>query len=183
MLFDEKTITLKNGQHAIFRSPAVADAAMMLDYIKTASGETDFLTRYPEEWDGTDIKKEEAWINDMRESQNALGITCYVGGHVAGNCEIRFHSGIKTRHRATIGIAILREYWNLGIGSAMFEEMIAAAKAHGTEIMELEFLEGNDRARHLYEKVGFRVVSEKPNAFKLKDGTMCKEYYMQKYLE
>ena len=47
---------------------------------------------------------------------------------------------------------------------------------------ELEFIKGNDRARHLYEKFGFRVVSEKPNAFKLKDGTYRNEFYMQKYL-
>lgn len=82
----------------------------------------------------------------------------------------------------TIAIAILKDYWNLGIGSAMFEELVAAAQNRGTEIMELVFIEGNDRARHLYEKFGFRVVSEKPNAFKLKDGTYRNEFYMQKYL-
>ena len=64
----------------------------------------------------------------------------------------------------------------------MFEELIAAAKERGTEIMELEFIEGNERAKRLYEKFGFRVVSEKPNAFKLKDGTYQKEFCMQKYL-
>ena len=64
----------------------------------------------------------------------------------------------------------------------MFEELVTAAQNRGTEIMELEFIEGNDRARHLYEKFGFRVVSEKPNAFKLKDGTYRNEFYMQKYL-
>ena len=64
----------------------------------------------------------------------------------------------------------------------MFEELIAAAKDRGTEIMELEFIEGNDRAKHLYEKCGFHVVCEKSNAFKLKDGTYRKEFYMQKYL-
>lgn len=35
---------------------------------------------------------------------------------------------------------------------------------------------------HLYEKFGFRVVSERPNAFKLKDGTYLSEIYMQKCL-
>ncbi len=48
--------------------------------------------------------------------------------------------------------------------------------------MELEFIEGNDRARYLYEKCGFHVVCEKPNAYKLKDGTYRSEFYMQKYL-
>lgn len=48
--------------------------------------------------------------------------------------------------------------------------------------MELEFIEGNERAQRLYEKFGFRVISERPNAFKLKDGTQLSEIYMQKYL-
>ena len=90
--------------------------------------------------------------------------------------------GIKTSHRATIAIAILKDYCGIGIGSAMFEELVAAAQNRGTEIMELEFIEGNERAKHLYEKFGFRIVSERPNAFKLKDGTHLSEIYMQKYL-
>jgi len=66
-----------------------------------------------------------------------------VDGEVAGNCEITFRGGMKTSHRATIAIAILKDFWNLGIGSAMFEDLIVAAEGRGTEIMELEFSEGN----------------------------------------
>ncbi len=172
---------LEDGRTAILKSPCVEDAEKLLNYIKTSCGETEYLARYPEEWNTT-VEQEEAWVNRLRSSPDTLGITCYVDGEVAGNCEISFRGGMKTSHRATIAIAILKDYWNLGIGSAMFEELVAAAQNRGTEIMELEFIEGNDRARHLYEKFGFRVASEKPNAFKLKDGTYRNEFYMQKYL-
>lgn len=182
MVFADKEIMLKDGRTAILRSPSVEDAEKLLHYIRKASGETEFLLRYPEEWTST-IEQEASWIESMRVSPAALVITCYVDGEVAGNCDIRFRSGMKTAHRANIGIALLQEYWNLGIGSAMFTELIAAAQKHGTEILELEFLEGNDRARHLYEKFGFRVVSEHPNAYKCKDGTYQKEFYMQKYMK
>lgn len=112
-----------------------------------------------------------------------MAIACYIDGEIVGNCEISFRSGIKTSHRAGVAIAILKDYWNLGIGSAMFEELIGAAEARAeTEIVELEFLEGNDRARALYEKYGFMIVGERPNAFKLKDGRLLKEYFMQKEL-
>ena len=181
MIFEEKKIILKTGQTAILKSPCVEDAEKMLKYIKKACGETEFLLRYPEEWN-ISIEKEEAWVKRLLAAPDTLDITCYVDGDVAGNCEITFWGGMKTSHRATIAIAILREFWNLGIGSAMFEELIAVAKERGTEIMELEFIEGNDRARHLYEKCGFHVVCKKPNAFKLKDGTYRNEFYMQKYL-
>ncbi|MBQ9150905.1 MAG: GNAT family N-acetyltransferase [Clostridia bacterium] len=181
MLFYPKEITLKDGRTAILKSPALTDAAEMLAYIKQCCGETEFLVRYPEEYSDS-IEAEEAWIRGVVDSPAVLPITCYVDGRIAGSCELRFHRGIKAGHRATVGISILRAYWDLGIGSAMFGELIAAARAHGTEIMELDFIEGNHRARHLYEKYGFRVVAEKPRAFKLKDGTYRSEFSMQNYL-
>lgn len=188
MLLEEKRILLKDGRTAILKSPSTEDAEEMLQYIKQACGETDFLLRYPEEWNTTTTAQEEAWINNQRTSPDILGITCYVENgqtgqyRIAGHSEINFRCGMKTSHRAVVGISLLEEYWNLGIGSAMFSELIAAAQRRGTEIIELEFIEGNTRAKHLYEKFGFRVVSEKPNAFKLKDGTYASEFYMQKYL-
>lgn len=181
MVFEETNITLKDGRTAVLKSPCVCDAEKMLNYIKKSCGETDFLARYPEEWNIT-VEQEEAWVNRLRNAPDSLAITCYVDGEVVGNCEINFRGGIKTSHRATVAIAVLKDYWNLGIGSAMFAELVGAAREHGTEIMELEFIEGNDRARHLYEKFGFRVVAEKPNAFKQKDGSYRSEFYMQKYL-
>ncbi len=128
MIFEEKKIILKNGKTAILKSPCVEDAGKMLNYIKKACGETEFLLRYPEEWD-ISIEKEEAWVKRLLAAPDTLDIACYVDGEVAGNCEITFRGGMKIAHRATIAIAILREFWNLGIGFAMFEELIAAAKS------------------------------------------------------
>ena len=182
MIFEEKKITLKDGRTAILKSPCVEDAEKMLNYIKKSCGETDFLARYPEEWN-ISVEQEEAWVNRLRSAPDTLGITCYIDGEVAGNCEISFRGGIKTSHRATIAIAILKDYWNLGIGSAMFEELVAAAQKRGTEIMELEFIEGNDRARHLYEKMGFRIAGVRPNAICLKDGRLLHEYLMIRTME
>ncbi len=184
MIFEDKQITLKDGRTAILKTPCIEDAEKMLNYIKKSCGETDFLARYPEEWNSVSVESEEKWVRNLRESQSALAITCYIDGEIAGNCEINFRGGIKTSHRATVAIAILKEYWNLGIGSAMFAELIAAAEERPEiEIVELEFVEGNDRARALYEKYGFKIVGERPNAFKLRDGCLLKEYFMQKELK
>ena len=184
MIFQDKTITLKDGRTAILRTPCAEDAQQLLDYIKTSFGETDFLSRYPEECEGMTLESERVWIENGRKSPDILRIDCFVDGELAGNCEITFRSGIKMRHRATIGIAILKKYWNLGIGSAMFRELIAAAEARPeTTLMELEFIEGNERARALYEKFGFRIVAVRPNTFRLQDGRILSEYFMQKELK
>lgn len=183
MIFEEKKIVLKDGTNAVLKTPETKDAAMQLKSIKTACGETCFLSRYAEDWDSVTTEKEEKWIRDARESENTLVIACYIDGEIVGSCDITFKNGSKIFHRATVGIAIREKFWNKGIGSAMFTELIKAAKEREeTEIVELEFIEGNERAKALYEKFGFKTVSVKPNAFKLKDGTYQNEGYMQKYL-
>ena len=61
----------------------------------------------------------------------------------------------------------------------MFREMIAVAeKQEGVTQMELEFIEGNNRALALYEKMGFRIVGYRPNGIRLEDGTLLNEYLM-----
>lgn len=182
MRLEEKQIILKNGKEAILKSPQVEDAENMLNFIIKACGETEYLLRYPEEYN-ISLEQEKGWVNGNLSSPDDLAITCFVDGRVAGNCVIHFKRDKKTSHLATIDIAILKEFWNLGIGSAMFKELIDTARASGTEIIELEFIEGNERAKRLYEKFGFRIVCEKPNVIKLKDGTYLKNFYMQKYMK
>ena len=78
-----------------------------------------------------------------------------------------------------MAIALLREYWNQGIGTRMFQELIRIAETNENILqMELDFVEGNSRARALYEKMGFRITGVRPNAIRLKDGTLLNEYSM-----
>ena len=183
MIFDDKKITLKDGTTAILKTPEIEDAEMLLNSIKTASNETEFLSRIIEDWETVTVESEEKFINNVRESRNTLFIACYADGVIAGNCDITFKTGSKTSHIATVGIALQKKYWNIGIGSAMFKELMKAAEEHkGTEIVDLEMIEGNNRAKALYEKFGFQIKSVKPNFFKLKDGTHQNLVYMQKYL-
>ena len=109
-------------------------------------------------------------------------ISCIVDGKIAGNCQISFRTGLKDRHRASVAIALLKEFWNLGIGTRMFEELFRVARDRGVRQIELDFIEGNSRARALYEKMGFRITGVKPDAIRRKDGTFANEYMMLKRL-
>ena len=106
-------------------------------------------------------------------------LVCLVDGKIAGNCQIEWSKGIKTRHRAFVAIALLKDYWNQGIGTRMLQELIRIAEENPDILqMELDFVEGNTRARALYEKMGFRITGVRPNAIRLKDGTLLNEYAM-----
>ena len=179
MFVKDIEFTLKDGRKAILRSPGDEDIQGVLDYLYVSSGETDFILRYPEECKKYTPEGEKALFDRMRTAENETMLVCLVDGKIAGNCDVRWSTMLKTRHRATVAIALLKEYWNLGIGTRMFEELIRIAEANkNITQMELDFIEGNTRARALYEKMGFRITGVKPNGIRLKDGTMLNEYMM-----
>ena len=179
MIINEFPFTLKDGRKAVIRSPREEDIPAILDYLVVTAGETDFLTRYPEECREYTPEFEKTFIDRVNASDNEAMLLCMVEGNMAGNSRIEWNTGIKTRHRAGIGIALLRDYWNQGIGTKLFEEMIRIAKENEYILqLELDFIEGNSRARALYEKMGFRITGVKPNAIRLTDGTLLNEYSM-----
>ena len=188
MFFEPKTITLKDGRSAILRSPEPDDAEEMLEYLRMTSSETDFLLRSAGEELTMTLDGERAYLERAADSPDTLMICCFVGDDeesrvIAGNCALNFNSRRKTAHRASIGIALKKAFWGLGIGTALMRELDLAARKRGVSQLELEFIEGNTRARALYEKSGFRIAGVHPNAFRMADGSLAGEYLMIKELK
>lgn len=183
MYFEPIEITLKDGRKAVLRTAQIVDAAEMLAFRIKSLGQTDYLMQYPEEMADYTIEKQLNFINRMIESPNDKMFTVIVDGKIAGTGQVSFNTRIKTRHKAGIGIALLKEYWGLGIGSGIFTEIIKSAQSRdGVELLELNVIEGNERAIALYRKFGFEIVAEIPDAIRLKDGTSLKEITMMKKL-
>lgn len=179
MIIEEMAYTLKDGRQAVIRSPRDEDIQGTLDYLRISAGETEFILRYPEECSKYTPEGEKAFFDHVNQSPNEAMLICLVEGRVAGNCQVSWSTNLKTRHRAKVAIALLKDYWNQGIGTRLFQEMIRIAEANEDILqMELDFVEGNSRARALYEKMGFRITGVKPNAVRLKDGTLLHEYSM-----
>ena len=56
------------------------------------------------------------------------------------------------------------EHTNKGYGSEAIRKIIALAKESGKyPRIVIDYVEGNDRARHVYEKLGFRDTGEMEN--------------------
>ena len=103
----------------------------MLRFIVKASGETEFLMRYPEEWADYTLERERGILRDCCNDENRAMIACIVDGRIVGNCQIVFRTGMKESHRASVAVAILQEFWGLGIATRLFEEMLQLARDRG----------------------------------------------------
>ena len=171
MLFEEKTLALMDGRTARLRNPVPEkDTAAMIQCLKEMCRETEYLLRYPEECTWT-MAQEQGILEEINRSDARLMLVCEVDDAIAGMCGLNFNQSVKTRHRANVDIGLRRRYWGLGIGTAMFEALLDAARHGSVRQVELDYIEGNARARALYEKMGFTQVGVHPDAIMLRDGS------------
>lgn len=182
MNFEPKTITLKDGRNCILRPTHPDDAAEMIAYLKTISEETRFVLRNPDEVSYT-LEQEQEILGRLLEDNSSVMMLAVVDGNVAGNCSIN-GMGDKRRilHRCGMAIALKKEFWNLGIGTAMISYLTELATQIGFEQMELEVVADNERGKKLYEKSGFIETGKRLRALKYDDGTYADECVMIKFL-
>ena len=180
MQIEARNIRLPDGRRLILRSPEASDATAMIDYLKKASAETEFLIRYPEEVRYTEEREREL-LEQYRAAPNRVMIALFDGTRVVGDLGLDAVSDcFKVRHRASLGIAVLRSYWGLGLGRQLMETAQEQAKRMGFEQLELGVFSENLRARGLYERLGFQICGTVPRAFRLKDGSVQDEILMVK---
>ena len=119
MKFPEREIILKDGRKCVLRPTGPDLAAEMIEYMKVTAAETPWLLRYPDEVSYT-LESEREILGRLLEDPGSVMMAAVVDGKVAGNCSI---GGIgnkrKILHRCSLAIALYREYWGLGIGTAM----------------------------------------------------------------
>lgn len=182
MIINEKSIRLKDGRNAVLKSICQEDAEDLVTYLKTTAGETPFLIREPEEIRITP-ERERAFIQSKIDAEREIGLIARVDGRHAGNCSLMSLGPFsRYAHRCSIAIALYQEFCGLGLGEAMIDTILTAAKDCGYEQAELEVVSTNERAKHLYEKMGFQTYGERPHSMKYKDGTYAGEHLMVKQL-
>ena len=182
MKFEEREIVLKDGRKCVLRPNSPEFAEQMIEYLKVTSGETEFLLRYPDEVNYT-LDSEKEILGRILEDPYAIMMVAVVDGKVAGNGAI---NGIgdkrKIRHRCSMAIALYKEFWGLGIGSAMIDYMTELAAEIGWHQVDLEVVAENEQAFNVYKKCGFIESGRRHNALLFDDGTYHDEILMYKKL-
>ena len=86
------------------------------------------------------------------------------GGAVVGWCDIRRSPFEGFRHVGTLGVGLLPEWREQGLGRRLIKETIDAARANGVTRVELETFASNSRAIHVFEGLGFKTEGVKRRA-------------------
>ena len=182
MKFDERTVTMKDGRTCVLRPAVPDDAEELLRFMRLIAGETPFLLRYPDEVRYT-LEEEREILGRILEAPGTVMMAAEVDGSVAGNSSLSpAGDKRKIRHRCSLGIALYREYWGLGIGTAMIGYLSELAKQIGFQQIDLEVVAENEQAIALYRRCGFVESGRRHNALKFDDGSSHDEILMYKLL-
>ena len=181
MQINKKSI-LKNGKQIIIRNAIESDAKIVTDISNTVIKETRFLSRTPED----KVERVEdtcEYIIDCLDSPNESFLVAEYEDKIVGFAHLDSNGyRIKYRHRSSIALSILKDYWGLGIGGRLMITLIEQAKTAGYEQIELSVIEENTSAVNMYQSFGFEIYGREPHAMKFSENEYGDYLSMVKFL-
>jgi ribosomal protein S18 acetylase RimI-like enzyme len=105
----------------------------------------------------------------------ALVLVAESSGEIAGYCVVLLRSGSSAARLYSIATDV--NSGGAGHGRALLDAAERAARDSGRRLLRLEVREGNDRARFLYERNGYRRIGEVSGYYA--DGTTAFRYEKQ----
>jgi len=171
-----KEVRLKDKSKMIFRELDLGDGEAVVDYLNKVGGETNFLT-FGKEGVSYTIEQEKVLLRNMKETKGNYMIGGYLKNKLVTVGSITSSSKERLKHKADVGISVLKDYWNIGIGSQMMEYLIFLCRKNSFRKIDLIVYENNERAIKLYEKLGF-VKEGLLTRDVLIDGVFYSSYHM-----
>ena len=145
----KKEIRLAGGETLLLRSLGAQDAAQALAVCKRTAGETLNLIRYEDEWTITP-EQEAAYLKKTEDDPKSLMLGAFVDGTLVGIGSFLPCAAVdRARHRASLGVCVLKAYWGRGIGTALMQTLIGELRRTPVEQLELEVVSTNERAIRL----------------------------------
>jgi RimJ/RimL family protein N-acetyltransferase len=124
------------------------------------------------------------WLSGVlrrQEKDDVVYIIAEASGKVVASSEIARRTGYE-EHVGALGIVIKKSFRDQGIGTEIMRSLIEQGQAWGLKVLTLSVFASNERAYHVYEKVGFIETGRIPKKF-FRDGKYIDEIIMAKLLE
>lgn len=150
------------------------EAKAILEYLQQIGKETDNLT-FGSEGVSVTVEQEAAYIAQLEDSCDGVMLLAKDEGKIVGDVSL-MRQPRRMRHRGELGISVLKEYWNKGIGSQLLCEILKFAKENRFEVIDLQVRSDNQSAIHLYKKFGFEKIGMHPAFFKIGNEEITFDY-------
>ncbi|MBT2731964.1 GNAT family protein [Carnobacterium sp. ISL-102] len=152
------------------REAIPSDAKKLLNHLQKIALETGYMTM-GSEGPGQTIEAKQKEIKLILESDVTVLLVALDKEEIIGIAEVHGNKSPKLKHIGDISISIAKDYWGIGLGTMMMEQLIEWANSPSSHLkrVELTVQARNERARHLYEKMGFKLEAIMPRGVKDED--------------
>jgi RimJ/RimL family protein N-acetyltransferase len=166
-----KEFNSPSGKKIIIRKAVHADAENIIAYsTHILSTFTQFVLTTPEEFNPS-LEDQKKWIDNLNGPASFLALA-ETDSKMVGL--IHFETGKKKKasHVGEFAISVREGYHDQKIGSEMLKCLIAWAKENpAVEKIILNVNSVNEKAIHLYKKLGFEIEGHNKKAVKQPDGS------------
>ena len=164
--FSPLKIELKNKRIVQIRQAEISDAENLLNCIKKYVPESEYIPKLSHEIKGT-INQEKEWINFFLMNKNSLLLVAEYNNQLIGNIDLTGNQRKLMEHTAVVGMGMLKEWRNTGLGTALLSNAIEWAKQNELlEVIWLQVYTENIAGLKLYKKMGFLENGTIKNFFK-----------------
>ncbi|WP_243116463.1 GNAT family N-acetyltransferase [Fonticella tunisiensis] len=148
---------LKDGRKMSIRRAEERDADEIVKMYAKMGGESDNLTFGIDDFYFTE-EQERIFISNLNNRNNCLYIVAILDNKIIGNVSFVGSQRKKLEHRGDMGIAVLKDFWGIGVGKNLMEYFLKWASSNEIiKKIDLQVVENNTAAINFYMKYGFKI--------------------------
>ncbi|MBI4974025.1 GNAT family N-acetyltransferase [Candidatus Roizmanbacteria bacterium] len=153
----------KEGKPYVIRNLEAGDTEAMMRYINKLSLEQTYILRQGEQ---STYEEEKKFVDDQLKQMKdgkALYLVIESENCIIGATQINLKEKVHS-HVGHLGISLALSYRDQGLGAKLLGVVIERSKIElpSMKIIDLSVFAINDRAKHLYEKFGFKEFGRLP---------------------
>ncbi|MBS4197083.1 GNAT family N-acetyltransferase [Lederbergia citri] len=169
------------GNNYIIRRATENDAQQILIHTKKVLIENPHVTGITLGEFNPSLDEEKEWINS--HNTQGLLLVAEVNSKIIGILSFHLSPLKRLSHQGIFGMSVQEEFANNGIGSSLIRELLAWAKTdQRVEKISLEVFSNNERAIHLYKKLGFTEEGRFKKQVKLDVNEYLDDIVMSKFI-
>jgi RimJ/RimL family protein N-acetyltransferase len=160
----EAIFILEDGEKVRFRPEVRSDTELLWNMISSLSEKSLSCLLPP-----FTRERVEGWTNsiDYEKVLTLVAVIIEKGEQkIIGTATLTFNAMEGFKHKAELSMTVHDGYQDKGIGTAILKHLLEIAKVKGLRKVGLTVNTDNDKAIHLYKKVGFEI-----------EGKLAEEHY------
>ena len=163
---------LENGLPIVVRKAVYNDALFINQLVARIYGSTDQVLTSLEEFNSSiTLNAQLSRIKNYSDSRGKLLLVAEIEKKLVGTLDFWDGQRQRVQHTGEFGMGVLKEFRDLGIGKCLIDVLLLWATENPIiEKVKLGVFASNERAIHLYQKMGFVEEGRRVAEIKMAEG-------------